>query len=215
MLWHSNLHHVRHFLRFARWYSPHSFFHSNAKTLHFLPSLSFSNNAFSISPQWAPPALNIVKNMLMTKTNIGESDESYRIVFFFSPLVCVEFVPGFTWNVHSPHSILLSISHVILPKELSKTLPKSRLLTETEWRQIGVQQSRGWTHYAIHRYVCCLCLSLERRKRSYSHWRNGPRDVYYGAFCTMELSWFRVPFKWNHFCVISSLKPYNFFFSLL
>jgi|EP00544_Gedaniella_sp_CCMP2646_P011298 cyclin-dependent kinase regulatory subunit CKS1 len=41
--------------------------------------------------------------------------------------------------------------HVILPKELSKTLPKSRLLTETEWRQIGVQQSRGWTHYAIHR----------------------------------------------------------------
>lgn len=41
--------------------------------------------------------------------------------------------------------------HVILPKELAKTLPKSRLLTETEWRQIGVQQSRGWTHYAIHR----------------------------------------------------------------
>ena len=41
--------------------------------------------------------------------------------------------------------------HVILPKELSKTLPKSRLLTEQEWRGIGVQQSRGWQHYAIHR----------------------------------------------------------------
>ena len=40
---------------------------------------------------------------------------------------------------------------MILPKELSKTLPKSRLLTETEWRGIGVQQSRGWQHYAIHR----------------------------------------------------------------
>jgi cyclin-dependent kinase regulatory subunit CKS1 len=46
-----------------------------------------------------------------------------------------------------------SCSHVILPKELAKTLPKSRLLSETEWRGIGVQQSRGWAHYAIHRYV--------------------------------------------------------------
>eukprot|EP00978_Attheya_sp_CCMP212_P013863 scaffold34938_cov53-Attheya_sp.AAC.5 len=41
--------------------------------------------------------------------------------------------------------------HVILPKELSKTLPKSKLLSEDEWRRIGVQQSRGWEHYAIHR----------------------------------------------------------------
>mmetsp|Transcript_627 Transcript_627/g.1364 ORF Transcript_627/g.1364 Transcript_627/m.1364 type:complete len:103 (+) Transcript_627:37-345(+) len=41
--------------------------------------------------------------------------------------------------------------HVILPKELAKTLPKARLLSEQEWRGIGVQQSRGWGHYAIHR----------------------------------------------------------------
>ncbi|GAB5037337.1 cyclin-dependent kinase regulatory subunit 1 [Nannochloropsis oceanica] len=41
--------------------------------------------------------------------------------------------------------------HVILPKELARSLPKQRLLTETEWRGIGVQQSRGWQHYAIHR----------------------------------------------------------------
>ena len=45
---------------------------------------------------------------------------------------------------------------MILPKELAKTLPKSRLLTESEWRGIGVQQSRGWQHYAIHRYVLTL-----------------------------------------------------------
>jgi hypothetical protein len=43
--------------------------------------------------------------------------------------------------------------HVILPKELAKTLPKGRLLTEAEWRGIGVQQSRGWQHYAIHRWA--------------------------------------------------------------
>jgi cyclin-dependent kinase regulatory subunit CKS1 len=41
--------------------------------------------------------------------------------------------------------------HVTLPKELAKQLPKNRLLQENEWRGIGVQQSRGWAHYAIHR----------------------------------------------------------------
>merc|ERR1712232_1360077 len=41
--------------------------------------------------------------------------------------------------------------HVILPKEIAKMLPKDKLLQESEWRGIGVQQSRGWSHYAIHR----------------------------------------------------------------
>ena len=41
--------------------------------------------------------------------------------------------------------------HVILPKHIAKTAPKGRLLTDTEWRGIGVQQSRGWVHYSIHR----------------------------------------------------------------
>lgn len=41
--------------------------------------------------------------------------------------------------------------HVILPKELAKTLPKGKLLSDAEWRAYGVQQSRGWEHYAIHK----------------------------------------------------------------
>ncbi|CAL8999722.1 unnamed protein product [Prunus brigantina] len=41
--------------------------------------------------------------------------------------------------------------HVVLPQEVAKLLPKNRLLSENEWRAIGVQQSRGWVHYAIHR----------------------------------------------------------------
>lgn len=49
------------------------------------------------------------------------------------------------------HLVHFCDRHVVLPKELAKTLPKSRLLTEAEWRGIGVQQSRGWQHYAIHR----------------------------------------------------------------
>lgn len=41
--------------------------------------------------------------------------------------------------------------HVVLPPEITKKLPKGRLMSETEWRSLGVQQSRGWVHYAIHR----------------------------------------------------------------
>lgn len=41
--------------------------------------------------------------------------------------------------------------HVILPPEISKLLPHDRLLSEIEWRKLGIQQSRGWVHYCIHK----------------------------------------------------------------
>ncbi|XP_054738789.1 cyclin-dependent kinases regulatory subunit [Anastrepha obliqua] len=40
--------------------------------------------------------------------------------------------------------------HVILPPDLTKLVPKSHLMSETEWRNLGVQQSPGWVHYMIH-----------------------------------------------------------------
>lgn len=40
--------------------------------------------------------------------------------------------------------------HVFLPKELEKLVPKTHLMSEQEWRAIGVQQSQGWVHYMIH-----------------------------------------------------------------
>ncbi|GLB34809.1 putative binds to the catalytic subunit of the cyclin dependent kinases and is essential for their biological function [Lyophyllum shimeji] len=50
--------------------------------------------------------------------------------------------------------------HVILPKQLLKMIPKSffnddesgtlRLLSEPEWRGIGITQSLGWEHYEVH-----------------------------------------------------------------
>lgn len=56
-----------------------------------------------------------------------------------------------------PH--LLSLSnphphihrHVMLPKEIAKLVPRGRLMSEKEWRSIGVQQSPGWIHYMIHK----------------------------------------------------------------
>ncbi|KAF4656816.1 Cyclin-dependent kinases regulatory subunit 2 [Perkinsus olseni] len=56
--------------------------------------------------------------------------------------------------------------HVILPKRIAKDMfrifqaeaqmrgrptAEPRLLTESEWRGLGVQQSRGWMHYENHR----------------------------------------------------------------
>ncbi|KAJ3647967.1 hypothetical protein Zmor_019808 [Zophobas morio] len=40
--------------------------------------------------------------------------------------------------------------HVVLPKEMVQLVPKTHLMTEAEWRRIGVQQSRGWVHYMTH-----------------------------------------------------------------
>ncbi|XP_002166556.1 cyclin-dependent kinases regulatory subunit 2-like [Hydra vulgaris] len=40
--------------------------------------------------------------------------------------------------------------HVLLPKELLRHMPKQRLLSEDEWRKLGVTQSRGWIHYLHH-----------------------------------------------------------------
>ena len=34
--------------------------------------------------------------------------------------------------------------HVTLPRELIRYVPKDRLMSEMEWRDLGVQQSLGW-----------------------------------------------------------------------
>lgn len=41
--------------------------------------------------------------------------------------------------------------HVMLPKQLSKLVPTSHLMSEEEWRGLGVQQSQGWIHYMVHK----------------------------------------------------------------
>ena len=41
--------------------------------------------------------------------------------------------------------------HVILPRGIAHKLQRDYLMSEAEWRAIGVQQSRGWVHYMWHR----------------------------------------------------------------
>ena len=40
--------------------------------------------------------------------------------------------------------------HVVLPKDLAKMVPKTHLMTETEWRNLGVQQSQ------VNKPQCCF-----------------------------------------------------------
>ncbi|MFH4979446.1 hypothetical protein AB6A40_006155 [Gnathostoma spinigerum] len=40
--------------------------------------------------------------------------------------------------------------HVHVTKEVAKLIPRNRLMSETEWRSLGIQQSPGWIHYMIH-----------------------------------------------------------------
>uniref|UniRef100_A0A0K0EYB9 Cyclin-dependent kinases regulatory subunit n=2 Tax=Strongyloides TaxID=6247 RepID=A0A0K0EYB9_STRVS len=40
--------------------------------------------------------------------------------------------------------------HVHVTKEVAKLVPKHRLMSEQEWRKLGIQQSPGWVHYMIH-----------------------------------------------------------------
>jgi len=38
----------------------------------------------------------------------------------------------------------------ILNKEVASLVPATHLLTETEWRNLGVQMSTGWVNYMKH-----------------------------------------------------------------
>ena len=40
--------------------------------------------------------------------------------------------------------------HVIISKDAEDHIPKGKLLSEFEWRDIGVQMSPGWEHYLIY-----------------------------------------------------------------
>ncbi|RKP22256.1 regulatory subunit of cyclin-dependent kinase, partial [Syncephalis pseudoplumigaleata] len=68
--------------------------------------------------------------------------------------------------------------HVTLPKALVKYLPNPlRLLTEEEWRGLGVQQSPGWYHYMVHSPEPFILL-FKREKNYQIKYPNGHPTVY-------------------------------------
>jgi len=41
--------------------------------------------------------------------------------------------------------------YVVLPRECAAEIKKKTILTEEEWRGMGITQSRGWVHYGYHK----------------------------------------------------------------
>jgi cyclin-dependent kinase regulatory subunit CKS1 len=49
------------------------------------------------------------------------------------------------------HDKAYEYKHALLPKDVYEKMPKGQLLTEEEWRGLGLAMSRGWCHYTIHK----------------------------------------------------------------
>lgn len=63
--------------------------------------------------------------------------------------------------------------HVSLPKPIAKHVP-NELMTEEEWRSLGVKQSQGWEHYMIHSPEPHVLL-FKREKDYQTKYLNGPK----------------------------------------
>ena len=40
--------------------------------------------------------------------------------------------------------------HVNIPENLARHLPRDHLLSDAEWRSLGISMSLGWQHYGYH-----------------------------------------------------------------
>lgn len=83
----------------------------------------------------------------LKKVSVSTNWISMKRLLNVKRLLFIIFIVAVTFNW--PISYLFIYRHVVLPKELVRKLPE-HLMSEGEWRTIGVQQSRGWIHYMKH-----------------------------------------------------------------
>merc|ERR1712060_204852 len=86
----------------------------------------------------------------LSTTGVASDNQGDQASFFVSVQHTFLNMPHIQYS-EKYYDDVFEYRHVILPSDIAKHLPKNRLLSETEWRDLGVQQSRGWVHYAIHR----------------------------------------------------------------
>ena len=92
----------------------------------------------------------------MYVTNIGLASKcNCKTCIFLFYLKYCSFNGEFTFYI-----LLVFDRHVMLPPHMVKLVPKTHLLSETEWRNIGVQQSPGWIHYMLHKPGICIYIVL-------------------------------------------------------
>lgn len=93
-----------------------------------------------------------------TDCRVGSLLQSWRCRIVFATLrnISMKYMstgirPERPLYTHSCTCYLPRPRHVILPKDVASNVPPGRLMSEAEWRKLGVQQSRGWVHYMVHK----------------------------------------------------------------
>ena len=57
---------------------------------------------------------------------------------------------------------------VTIRKEYANLLPKGKLLSEEEWRRLGIQMSYGWTNYCAYKWELVRWYEVDRSRTSFS-----------------------------------------------
>lgn len=56
--------------------------------------------------------------------------------------------------------------HVLLPKEVFKTMEKNKILTEEEVLSMGIVNSKGWEHYTVFKNEPYVLLFRKKKKQA-------------------------------------------------
>lgn len=79
----------------------------------------------------------------------------------------------------------------MLPKDIAKLVPKTHLMSESEWRNLGVQQSQGWVHYMIHEpepHILLFRRPLPKKPKKWSCWTNFQPKLFPAVLPSYRLS---------------------------
>lgn len=101
------------------------------------------------SKLWLTPTIPPIGTLGEMSNQISYSpryhDDKYE---FRSVELCSSFCFGFVSWGKLIVWILMSDRHITVPPAVAKLVPSDcPLLTEHEWRSLGIRQSRGWIHY--------------------------------------------------------------------
>lgn len=93
----------------------------------------------------------------------------------------------------------------MLPKDIAKLVPKTHLMSESEWRNLGVQQSQGWVHYMIHEPGRCNGRFTEGMLDPITHRLRGGGVALLVSYPTCHIeNWERAPVRIRVKCLGSS-----------
>lgn len=110
-----------------------------------------ASSAASLQHSWPPTAFSTASGTTTTSSECGIQRGGERSFGWAAELVdsglrrTASNVGHF--NTPSAPPPCSEYRHVVLPQDIAKRLPKDKLLSEAEWRALGVQQSRGWGQF--------------------------------------------------------------------